>query len=105
MEMNNGNVLRLRGLPYDSTADDVIKLFDGITINPNCIMIQSDRIGRHSVEAFAQFKSNEDVEEAMKKDKENMGSRYIEIFASTLKEIPSEKHHGMLDGKLVIYRL
>jgi len=86
MEMNNDNVLRLRGLPYDSTIDDVKKFFDGITINTNCIKIPTDDMGRSSGEAFVQFNSKEDVTEAMKKNRQNMGWRYIEIFPSTLRD-------------------
>lgn len=36
------------------------------------------RPGRPSGECFVEVESQEDVEEALKKDKENMGKRYIE---------------------------
>lgn len=36
------------------------------------------RPGRPSGECFVEVQSQEDVEEALKKDKENMGKRYIE---------------------------
>jgi len=91
MEMNNDNILRLRGLPYDSTTDDVQQFFDGITINPTCIKIPTDDMGRSSGEAFVQFNCTEDVQEAMKKNRENMGWRYIEIFPSTSREAHSGK--------------
>lgn len=36
------------------------------------------RPGRPSGECFVEVQSQEDVDEALKKDKENMGKRYIE---------------------------
>lgn len=80
-------VLRLRGLPFSVTRDDVVNWFnDGtLTINqigPENVFIVMD-YGRPSGTAFVEFQAAEDAQVAMSKDRQMMGTRYIEIFAST----------------------
>jgi len=91
MDLSNENLLRLRGLPWDTKPAEVKKFFDGIKINPNCIMLTTDDMGRSSGEAFVQFNSQEDAKAALKKNRETMGSRYIEIFPSSMREAYNEK--------------
>ena len=43
------------------------------------------REGRPSGEAFVEMESDEDVANALKKDKKNMGKRYIEVFESKVR--------------------
>ena len=42
----------------------------------------ASREGRPSGEAFIEMESEDDVKNALKKDKERMGKRYIEVFES-----------------------
>ena len=51
--------------------------------------------GRASGDAFAIFPSEKEVEKAMLKDRSNLGSRYVEIYKSSLKEFQmvSSCHH------------
>lgn len=42
--------------------------------------------GRPSGTAFVEFQTAEDAQVAMSKDRQMMGTRYIEIFASTPEE-------------------
>jgi len=89
--VSNDNVIKLRGLPWESSAEDILSFFKGITINPNSVMMTRDRIGRGSGEAYVQFNSKEDYIKAMKMDRETIGSRYIEIFPSSLMEALQDK--------------
>lgn len=73
-------IVRMRGLPYSSTDDDIVQFFQGYQIAPGGISRGRDRHGRASGEAWVTFVNAEDAREAViKLDKAHMGSRYIEL--------------------------
>merc|ERR1719500_1183308 len=80
------SVVRLRGLPYDCSKDDIKNFFDGLEITPNGILTTTDYQGRSTGEAFVQFKNKGFAERALEKNKESIGHRYIEIFRSSMEE-------------------
>ena len=102
--MNSGMsqyAVHLRGMPYDCGEDDVQQFFaplklTGVNIlynnngeNENLRLRAGFNVGscvfpgRHTGEADAFFGNIADAQEAMKKHKEKMGSRYIELFAKS----------------------
>ncbi|XP_040569208.1 heterogeneous nuclear ribonucleoprotein H isoform X1 [Lepeophtheirus salmonis] len=89
-EKNSDNVVRLRGLPFDCTRDDIFKFFEGLDIVNDGILLTSDCQGRSSGEAFVQFSNGANVDRALKKNKQSIGHRYIEIFRSSMME--AERH-------------
>merc|ERR1719309_548927 len=80
------HVVRLRGLPYEATKADITKFFDGLDITVNGILLTTNYQGRATGEAFVQFANRDHVEEALKKNKESIGHRYIEVFSSSMSE-------------------
>eukprot|EP00210_Caulerpa_lentillifera_P005827 g5573.t1 len=80
-----GFVLRLRGLPYSSTRIDIESFFDGLEIfkGEEGVVFSVTSIGKPTGEAYVEFITEEDQQEAMKKHKQHIGTRYIEIFKST----------------------
>ncbi|XP_047447244.1 G-rich sequence factor 1 isoform X3 [Mugil cephalus] len=82
-------VVRIRGLPYSCTKEDIADFFSGLNIAENGITIVTDFKGRNSGNAFVQFASQEDADKALLKDRENMGNRYIEVFPSRRDDIHS----------------
>lgn len=82
-------VVRLRGLPYSSSEPDIVHFFSGLDIVQNGITIVKDHQGRNSGQAFVEFTSQQAFEEALRKDREMMGHRYIEVFCSRKNEIHS----------------
>jgi len=88
------NVVRLRGLPFDSTKNDIEKFFDGMEITNNGILMTSDYQGRSSGEAYVQFSSKQDGEKALEKNKQSIGHRYIEVFRSSMVEAQRAQYGG-----------
>ena len=80
-------VVKLRGLPYSATKKDIVDFFSGIQVNQYGITVITGGDGRPSGEAFVELTSSEDVEQACSKNRETIGSRYIEIFKSNKQEI------------------
>ncbi|XP_077329652.1 heterogeneous nuclear ribonucleoprotein H2-like isoform X1 [Lithobates pipiens] len=96
----NDGFVRLRGLPFGCSKEEIVQFFSGLEIVPNGITLPVDFQGRSTGEAFVQFASQEIAEKALKKHKERIGHRYIEIFKSSRAEVrthydPPRKLLGM----------
>uniref|UniRef100_A0A671LPD3 Heterogeneous nuclear ribonucleoprotein H-like n=1 Tax=Sinocyclocheilus anshuiensis TaxID=1608454 RepID=A0A671LPD3_9TELE len=93
-------LVRLRGLPFGCSKEEIVQFFAGLEIVPNGITLPVDFQGRSTGEAFVQFASQEIAKKALKKHKERIGHRYIEIFKSSRAEVrthyePQRKVMGM----------
>jgi len=86
-------IIRMRGLPYDCSAKQVIEFFN--TGEDPCEVLDDDHgvlfvkkpDGRATGDAFVLFKEEGEGEKALQKHKEIIGSRYIELFRSTTAEV------------------
>lgn len=85
--MKHTGILKLRGLPFSATKEDIIEFFNGFVLSEDSIHITSLSDGRPTGEAFVEFNSAEDSEAAMEKDRKTLGSRYIELFASSHEDL------------------
>ncbi|XP_060927645.1 G-rich sequence factor 1 [Limanda limanda] len=90
-------VVKLRGLPFSCCQDDIAHFFSGLDIAQNGVTVVTDHRGRNSGEAFVQFVSQEAADGALKRDRDSIGNRYIEVFPSSTEEIHSSwrKKKGM----------
>ncbi|XP_066602984.1 heterogeneous nuclear ribonucleoprotein H-like [Prorops nasuta] len=84
--MDDGCV-RLRGLPFGCSKEEIAQFFSGLEILPNGISLPTDYTGRSTGEAYVQFVNKDVAERALQKHKEKIGHRYIEIFRSSLSEV------------------
>ncbi|CAL8362170.1 unnamed protein product [Lota lota] len=80
-------LVRLRGLPFGCSKEEILQFFSGMEIVPNGITLPMDYQGRGTGEAFVQFATQDIAERALKKHKERIGHRYIEIFKSSRAEV------------------
>ncbi|KAL4458089.1 hypothetical protein ABPG75_012954 [Micractinium tetrahymenae] len=80
MASGGGSILRLRGLPFSAGEEDIRSFLDGYTVEAVHLGAKN---GKPTGEAYVQLGSAEEAARAMKeRQHENMGSRYIEIFAA-----------------------
>ncbi|XP_037678757.1 heterogeneous nuclear ribonucleoprotein H2-like isoform X7 [Choloepus didactylus] len=92
-EGRQGFVVKVRGLPWSYSADEVMRFFSDCKIQNGTSGIRFiyTREGRPSGEAFVELGSEDEVkliaEKALKKHKERIGHRYIEIFKSSRAEV------------------
>ncbi|CAH9135190.1 unnamed protein product [Cuscuta epithymum] len=70
-------VVRLRGLPFDCSESDIRLFFAGLDII-DAFMVNKN--GRFSGEAFVLFAGNMHAENALLRDRQNIGRRYVEVF-------------------------
>lgn len=82
-------VVRMRGLPWSANDGDIRSFFEGLSIEKGGIHITLNREGRPSGEAYVVFETEEDAKGALKRDKEKIGERWIDIFEATKGEVYS----------------
>jgi len=78
MNSTTGHSVHMRGLPFDSSEDDIAQFFS--PLNPVSIRIIYEPNGRPKGEADVDFATHDAATAAMAKHKQNMGRRYIELF-------------------------
>jgi len=78
-------VARLRGLPWGCTKEEIGEFFSGIELEECHIILNPD--GRASGEGIVEVGSEKDLKQVLSKNKENIGSRYIEVRKSTASDI------------------
>ncbi|CAF0942517.1 unnamed protein product [Brachionus calyciflorus] len=90
---NGKIIIRMRGLPFDSTAKDVVDFFKrgdyscDIVDDEAGVLFVHYPDGRATGDAFVMFRTEEEASRATLKHKETMGPRYIELFRSTSAEV------------------
>ncbi|XP_057688332.1 G-rich sequence factor 1 [Corythoichthys intestinalis] len=86
-------VVRIRGLPFTCTENDIVRFFSGLEIVEKGITMVLNSRGRRTGEAFVWFSSQEAADEALRRDRDLIGNRYIEVFPSSSREINSNSRN------------
>ncbi|XP_036395209.1 epithelial splicing regulatory protein 1 isoform X2 [Megalops cyprinoides] len=90
LSKENQVIVRMRGLPFTATSDDVLLFFSPtcpVTGGKDGILFVKFPDGRPTGDAFVLFSCEEHAQNALKKHKEILGKRYIELFKSTAAEV------------------
>lgn len=85
-------VVKCRGLPWQVQLEDVGSFFSGCDLIPGSLLFTFNSRG----DCFALFATAEGHHKALAKDRQSMGSRYIEVERSDLAEYTRAR-----DGKSV----
>merc|ERR1719361_538213 len=89
-------IIRMRGLPYDCSAKQVIEFFTGgeepcdVLDEEHGVLFVKKPDGRATGDAFVLFAEETEGEKALSKHKDIIGSRYIELFRSTTAEVQQQ---------------
>nr|XP_022335060.1 heterogeneous nuclear ribonucleoprotein H-like [Crassostrea virginica] len=75
-------IVKIRGLPYSYTRQDIIDFFDGLEIVPHGITIPINQPGGFLGQALIQFVSPDIAKQALLRNRHYIGNRYIEVFPS-----------------------
>jgi hypothetical protein len=81
-DVTYAGVIRMRGLPFNACLRTVTDFLGELShaIKPGGVVLCEAQDGRRNGEAFVEFAKEAFASEAHKKDRQSIGSRYVEIF-------------------------
>ncbi|KAI4876784.1 hypothetical protein NFI96_021613, partial [Prochilodus magdalenae] len=84
--VDSETVIRARGLPWQSSDQDIARFFKGLNIAKGGVALCLNAQGRRNGEALVRFINPEHRDMALERHKHHMGSRYIEVYKATGEE-------------------
>ncbi|XP_041376014.1 epithelial splicing regulatory protein 1-like isoform X2 [Gigantopelta aegis] len=84
--VDDNSVVRSRGLPWQSSDQDIARFFKGLNIAKGGVALCLSPQGRRNGEALVRFESNEHRDLALRRHKHHIGQRYIEVYKATGKD-------------------
>ncbi|XP_046897862.1 epithelial splicing regulatory protein 2 isoform X2 [Hypomesus transpacificus] len=84
--VDSETVIRARGLPWQSSDQDIARFFKGLNIAKGGVALCLNTQGRRNGEALVRFINPEHRDLALERHKHHMGSRYIEVYKATGEE-------------------
>ncbi|XP_055853790.1 RNA-binding protein fusilli isoform X2 [Episyrphus balteatus] len=82
-EIDGACIVRARGLPWQSSDQDIAKFFRGLNVAKGGVALCLSPLGRRNGEALVRFVSQEHRDMALKRHKHHIGNRYIEVYRAT----------------------
>eukprot|EP00878_Enallax_costatus_P011916 GHUV01012440.1.p1 GENE.GHUV01012440.1~~GHUV01012440.1.p1 ORF type:complete len:351 (+),score=95.24 GHUV01012440.1:408-1460(+) len=90
----DSKVLKLKGLPYTTSEAQVLEFFAGYNVNEVAFVYEPD--GRPSGLAFAEFATREEALQALSKNGEYLGDRYVRLLHVPKQEMEEQVRLGTL---------
>ncbi|CAH0760283.1 unnamed protein product [Diatraea saccharalis] len=82
-EIDGNCIVRARGLPWQSSDQDIAKFFRGLNVAKGGVALCLSPQGRRNGEALVRFVSQEHRDMALKRHKHHIGQRYIEVYRAS----------------------
>lgn len=82
-------VVKARGLPWQSSEQDIINFFRGLNVARGGVALCLSPQGRRNGEALVRFESGEQRTLALRRHKHHLGQRYIEVYKATGRDFVS----------------
>ncbi|KAH8320397.1 hypothetical protein KR067_002087 [Drosophila pandora] len=82
-EIDGNCIVRARGLPWQSSDQDIAKFFRGLNVAKGGVALCLSPLGRRNGEALIRFISQEHRDMALKRHKHHIGTRYIEVYRAS----------------------
>ncbi|XP_045505455.1 RNA-binding protein fusilli isoform X1 [Colias croceus] len=82
-EIDGNCIVRARGLPWQSSDQDIAKFFRGLNVAKGGVALCLSPQGRRNGEALVRFVSQEHRDMALKRHKHHIGPRYIEVYRAS----------------------
>ncbi|XP_015051398.2 RNA-binding protein fusilli isoform X4 [Drosophila yakuba] len=82
-EVDGNCIVRARGLPWQSSDQDIAKFFRGLNVAKGGVALCLSPLGRRNGEALIRFECQEHRDMALKRHKHHIGSRYIEVYRAS----------------------
>ncbi|XP_062237245.1 G-rich sequence factor 1 [Platichthys flesus] len=73
--------IHMRGLPFQASGEDIVKFFSPLAVSR--ILIECGADGRRNGEAGVYFNSHQDAAEALTRNRQYIGERYVELFLNS----------------------
>ena len=89
------SVIKLRGLPWSVTLEDIATFLAGINIPKGGVHLMNGLNGRPSGLAYVELSAEEDQADALRRDKQSIGGRYIDVFACSQTELQARLAGGL----------
>jgi len=92
------NCLRVRGVPWTATEQDVRSFFRGFIVRQ--VLLVFNAIGKLTGECYVQLSSSEEVLQALKQlDGQYLGRRFVECWPATEGEMAAERQHSLRQNR------
>jgi hypothetical protein len=91
-------VIKLRGLPWGVTIEDIVAVLAPSPVPQGGEHLMTGATGRPSGLAYVELGSEDAQKEALLKDKQSIGGRYIDIFSCSQTELQARLAGGLERG-------